>query len=273
MAPESVKTRVARSPLNDLTPLLAEALDVDPAAFRFKAHRIEHHLAHTASSYFISPWEEAAGFTLDGSGDFVTCMLSRCKGKEISPLRRIFVPHSLGSLYTMVCEFIGYGKYGDEGKVMGLAPLGRDTYCDAVDDMILLTPDGFEANLKYFKPLGTSEGMSIDDTGQMKLHRHFADYMVELFGEPREPNSEITRRDEDLAFALQARDPGGDRDRGRREGRTALGRPRPGSPAVRRLLHLALPRHLSGLGAVGRDGPRPRRAAVAPGRARGGPTA
>jgi len=199
-----VRTKSSRSVLDDLKPLFAREFHVDPERLRFTQHNVEHHLAHTASAYFISEWEKAAGFTIDGSGDFVTCMLSDCEGDTITVRQRVYVPHSLGSLYTMVCQFIGYGKYGDEGKVMGLAPLGQDTYADVFADMVILTDAGLELNPKYFLPFGSSQGMAIDDRGEMAVHRHFSDYMVELFGQPREPHTEITARDQDLAFGLQS---------------------------------------------------------------------
>ncbi|MCA9442614.1 MAG: carbamoyltransferase, partial [Candidatus Omnitrophica bacterium] len=157
--------------------------EVDPASLRFAEHHIEHHLAHVASAYFISPWEKCAGFSLDGSGDFVTCMMADCEGTEIDIQHRIYVPHSLGSLYTMVCEFIGYQKYGDEGKVMGLAPLGKDKYHDIFEEMVILTDNGVELNPKFFVPFGESQGLSIDDSGQVAVHRHYSEEMVKLFGE------------------------------------------------------------------------------------------
>ena len=134
-----LKLRSSRGQLDDIKTLIAEGCDADPAELRFKQWNVEHHLAHTASAYFISPWDKAAGFSLDGSGDFVTCMLSDCQGDDITVKERVYVPHSLGSLYTMISEFIGYGYYGDEGKVMGLAPLGKDTYFDKFEDMLILT--------------------------------------------------------------------------------------------------------------------------------------
>ena len=112
----------------DLRSQLSVTFDCDPASFSFRQVNVEHHLAHIASAYLTSPWDQAAGFSADGSGDFVTCMLADCRGDDIDVLQRIYVPHSLGSLYTMICQFIGYGRYGDEGKVMGLAPYGDDAY-------------------------------------------------------------------------------------------------------------------------------------------------
>jgi carbamoyltransferase len=198
-----LKTKGARGRLDDLRELIAVECEVDPTQLRFEEYPIEHHLAHTASAYFISEWDRAAGFTLDGSGDFVTCMLSDCRGDDIDIVHRVYVPHSLGSLYTMVCEFIGYEKYGDEGKVMGLAPLGQDTYREIFEEMVILTPEGIELNPKFFLPFGSNQGMSIDEKGEMIVHRHYSDEMVKLFGPPRAPYSEITERDADLAFGLQ----------------------------------------------------------------------
>jgi len=198
-----LKIRGARGALDDFKTLISSECDVDPAKLRFTSYNVEHHLAHTASAYFMSEWEHAAGFTLDGSGDFVTCLMSECDGPEIKPLHRVYVPHSMGSLYMMVCEFIGYTKYGDEGKVMGLAPLGKDTYRDTFDRMLRLRDTGFEIDLDFFMPFGSSQGMSINEKGEMVIHRHFSDRMIELFGEPREPYSDYTERDLDLAFGVQ----------------------------------------------------------------------
>lgn len=198
-----LKIKKASGNLDDLKALIATECDIDPSKLRFKTHRVEHHIAHTASAYFISDWDHAAGFTLDGSGDFATCLMTECEGNQIKTLKRIHVPHSVGSLYMMVCEFIGYTKYGDEGKVMGLAPLGKDTYHDTFEDMIRLTDDGFELNLDYFMPFGSNQGMSIDEKGQMVIHRQYSKKMEDLFGQAREPYSEYSERDIDLAFGVQ----------------------------------------------------------------------
>lgn len=188
---------------DNLETLIAKECEADPATLRFKSYNIEHHIAHTASAYFVSDWEHSAGITIDGSGDFVSCLLSECVGDEIRPLQKVFVPHSLGTLYTAVCQFIGYGKYGDEGKVMGLAPLGEDTYADFFDAMLIQTENGFELNPDYFLPFGANQGMEINARGEMVVHRLYSDLFIETFGEPRASYSEITKRDEDIAFGLQ----------------------------------------------------------------------
>jgi carbamoyltransferase len=200
-----IRLRQRKEAMRDVRSLLAKALEVDSSHLRFQEHHVEHHIAHIASAYYCSPWEKAAGFSYDGSGDFVSTMMARCEGNEIEVLDRVFLPHSLGSVYTMICEFIGYTQYGDEGKVMGLAPYGKETYLEAIADLVAADAEGFRLDLSYFKPLGSNQGMQIDPDGTVRLARHFSDGMEKQFGAPRVPHSEITRRDMDLAFALQHR--------------------------------------------------------------------
>src|SRR6266853_6510031 len=138
-----IRLRQRKESMRDVRSLLVHALDVGPAQLRFQEHHLEHHIAHIASAYYCSPWDKAAGFSYDGSGDFVSTMMARCEGKKIEILDRVFLPHSLGGFYTMICEFIGYKKYGDEGKVMGLAPYGNDTYCEQVREIIQLNDSAF----------------------------------------------------------------------------------------------------------------------------------
>lgn len=198
-----LKIRGARTRLDDARSLLSADHDIDPDKLRFRQWNVEHHLAHTASAYFASPWDEAAGFSIDGSGDFVTCMLSECRGGDITVRERIYVPHSLGSLYTMIGEFLGFAGYGDEGKVMGLSAMGQDTFREQFDDIVELLPGGFELNPKYFQPFGSGQGMSVDEHGQVVVHRHYSDHVAEVFGPPRNSDAEITSRDCDLAFGVQ----------------------------------------------------------------------
>jgi carbamoyltransferase len=200
-----IRLRQRKEAMRDVASLLAKALDVDAKELRFQEHHIEHHIAHIASAYYCSPWEWAAGFSYDGSGDFVSTMMASCEGNDIKVLERVFLPHSLGSFYTMICEFIGYQKYGDEGKVMGLAPYGKDTYCEQIREIIELHDSAFRLDLNYFMPLGSNQGMEIQPDGTVRLARHFSHRMVDLFGPPREPHAEITQRDMDLSYAMQHR--------------------------------------------------------------------
>ena len=198
-----IHMRQRKEAMRDVRTLLSQALEVDASRLKFQEHHLEHHIAHIASSYYCSPWEKAAGFSYDGSGDFVSTMMARCEGNEIEILERVYLPHSLGSFYTMICEFIGYKKYGDEGKVMGLAPYGKPTYVDEVSKIVTLKNGAFQLDMKYFKPLGSNQGMQVLPDGTVRLARHFSARMEKLFGPPREPNTEITQRDMDLAYAMQ----------------------------------------------------------------------
>lgn len=200
-----IRLRQRKEAMRDVRSLLSKALDVESSQLRFQEHHLEHHIAHIASAYYCSPWDKAAGFSYDGSGDFVSTMMARCEGNEIEVLDRVFLPHSLGSVYTMICEFIGYTQYGDEGKVMGLAPYGKPTYRSEIDKIVASRGNGFQLDLSYFKPLGSNQGMQVLPDGTVRLARHFSYRMEKLFGEPRKLHAEITQRDMDLAFALQSR--------------------------------------------------------------------
>jgi carbamoyltransferase len=198
-----IHLRQRKESMRDVRSLLANSFELDASALRFQEHHLEHHIAHIASAYYCSPWEKAAGFSHDGSGDFVSTMTARCEGGEIEVLDRVFLPHSLGSFYTMICEFIGYKKYGEEGKVMGLAPYGKPAYCDQISKIIGFKNGSFQLDLDYFQPLGSNQGMQVLPDGTVELAPHFSSKMSELFGAPREPHSEITQRDMDLAYAMQ----------------------------------------------------------------------
>ena len=200
-----IQLRRRKQAMRSVCRQIAEALAVDPESLKFQEHYVEHHLAHIASAYYCSPWDQCAGFSYDGSGDFVSTMRARCAGNSIEVIDRIFLPDSLGTFYTMVCEFIGYKKYGDEGKVMGLAPYGKDTYCEKLQKIIPIVNGSFRLDQSYFQPLGSNQGMQIREDGTVQLAPHFSSRLSEEFGDPREPDHEITRREMDLAFAMQHR--------------------------------------------------------------------
>src|SRR5712692_8204202 len=100
---------------------LAAALDVDPQRIRGRFHRVEHHQAHLASTFFVSPFEQAAVLSADGLGDFASTMWATGEGSRLRVHDAIAFPHSLGMYYTAVTQYLGFWKYGDEYKVMGLA--------------------------------------------------------------------------------------------------------------------------------------------------------
>ena len=181
---------------------LADALGVERGALP-PVHNVEHHPAHLASAFFCSPFEDAAVAAIDGFGDFVSTSLAEGRGNRIEVLDRTYFPHSLGMLYTAVTQHLGFLHYGDEFKVMGLAPYGRPTRVDEVRQLVELERGGtFRLNLDFFRHW--SDGVEMEwDEGYPSLGRVYADKMTELLGPAREPDEELTEHHEDLAHSLQ----------------------------------------------------------------------
>src|SRR5208283_2975061 len=96
---------------------LAAACDVDPKAIRAQFHRIEHHVAHLASAFFVSPFDQAAVLSTDGLGDFASTMWATGEGNRLKVRGAVAFPHSLGLYYTAISQYLGFWKFGDEYKV------------------------------------------------------------------------------------------------------------------------------------------------------------
>jgi carbamoyltransferase len=190
--------------VRDVKTQAAEALGVPADELRADVHNVEHHLAHAASAFFVSPFEEAAVLTLDGFGDFASAMLARGRGNSLEVLDRVLFPHSLGIFYTAVTQWLGFPKYGDEGKVMGLAPYGDpDAHLDTMRRLVKLDGDGFELELDYF--VHHREGVDMTwDEQTPTIGRLFSERMEQAFGPAREPRTELTKLHEDVAASLQA---------------------------------------------------------------------
>lgn len=195
------RQRDSASSLDDLALLLGE----DPTRVKYKIHSVEHHLAHIASAYYVSGYDASAGFSYDGSGDFASAMAARCEGTRIDIIDRVRLPDSLGQYYTSMCQFIGFDLFGEEYKVMGLAPYGEDAYADEMERIVNTRGvDWFKLNRKYFS---THRGLSeaeLGDDGQMKLGRLYSDEVEKLFGKPRERSEGIGQREKNLARSTQA---------------------------------------------------------------------
>lgn len=153
---------------------------------------IEHHLSHAASAYLVSPFKEAAILTIDGVGEWTTACYGFGKGNEITLLKEIRFPHSLGLLYNAFTYYLGFKVNSDEYKVMGLAPYGEPVYYDLImKELIRVKWDGsFRINMKPFAY----------DYGLRMTNGNFD----KLFGGPRrEPESEITKKHKDVAASIQ----------------------------------------------------------------------
>lgn len=165
---------------------------------------IPHHHAHVASAYFASGWDDAALLSIDGFGDFSSTLLGRGEGSKIEVLEEVLFPHSIGILYTMVTQFLGFTKYGDEGKVMGLAAFGQPVYKDRLKAIIKFKDDGlFELDPDYFTHPVYGVDMIWEDHVP-RIEDIFSEKMIAVFGAPRHKYAEISIRDRDLAASLQA---------------------------------------------------------------------
>lgn len=168
-----------------------------------KIHRVEHHRAHLASAFFASPFEKSALLSIDGSGDFSTTMVGVGIDNQIDVQDSIDFPHSAGIFYTAITQYLGFPHYGDEYKVMGLAPYGEAKYVDELKDLIKFTNDGlFKLNLSYFT--ATNSGViSYGEDNLPAIDRLFSSKLEDKFGPARKKNDELTQYHKDLAASTQ----------------------------------------------------------------------
>ncbi len=189
--------------VRDLKTTFIETFNLQPSNVQTHFHNVEHHRAHMASAFLVSPFDKAAVLSVDGMGDFVSTMWGSGDGNQMQVLGAVNFPHSLGYFYTLVTQWLGFPKYGDEGKVMGLAGYGQPIYLDKMRDIVRIHSDGtFELNLDY---LALSEGFGMTwDNGTPVLGTMFSKKFVDVFGQPRAPGSEITQYHQDVTASLQA---------------------------------------------------------------------
>jgi carbamoyltransferase len=190
--------------VHDVRQELETGLDLSPGAIRAQIHHVEHHRAHLASSFLVSPFESAAVASVDGFGDFVSTMVGRGTGNKIAILDRVTFPHSLGLFYLALTQYLGFPDYGDEYKVMGLAAYGKPEYLEALRRVVRLKSKGrFELHLRYF--VHHSEGVAMTwERGAPLIGRVYSDDLVRLLGPPRGKDEPVEGRHENLAASLQA---------------------------------------------------------------------
>lgn len=191
--------------VRDLKDELARVFNISRSQIQAQFHNIEHHRAHLASSFFVSPFERAALLSIDGFGDFISTMWAVGEGNSIDVLGQVEYPHSTGIVYTATTQFLGFPHYGDEGKVMGLAPYGQPRFIDQFRDIIRTEEGGqFRINLDYFRH--HAEGVEMTwDNGSPVIGRIFSDAFVQTFGPSRLPGATLTDRERDIAASLQLR--------------------------------------------------------------------
>src|SRR5262249_31133 len=171
--------------------------------FRGELHHVEHHLAHLSSAFHVSPFEAAAVVSVNGFGDFASAAWAVGHGSEIRTHGRVFFPHSLGVFYQAVTQYLGFPHYGDEYKVMGLAPYGRPSFLAKMQKLVRMLPDGgFELDLKFFRHHREDVAYKWPG-GSPEFGDLFSPALEDLLGPRRSPNDPLTARHPDVGRSAQ----------------------------------------------------------------------
>lgn len=182
--------------------LLAECFP--GARFEGKLHRIEHHLCHLFSASYVSPFLDTAVVSVDGFGDFSSAAWGSSRRGNISVSGRVFFPHSLGVFYQALSQYLGFPNYGDEYKVMGLAPYGKPTYLDAMRRIVKLMPGGmFKLDLEYFRHHAEEVSYQWSDVSPL-IGDLFSSRLEALLGPRRRPADPLSEHHRDVAHSVQA---------------------------------------------------------------------
>jgi carbamoyltransferase len=189
---------------------LAQVFEADPKKLKAKFHRVEHHQAHLASSFFVSPFERAALLSADGLGDFASTMWGTGSGSRMNIDGAVAFPHSLGLFYSGVTQYLGFPKFGDEYKVMGLAAYGEPEQMEAFREIVQFDAhsngNGFRLGLNYFTHHRTGPEMSWAEADKTPtLGKMFSEEMPKRLGAARAPEEGLKQRHHNLAASLQAR--------------------------------------------------------------------
>ena len=190
----------------DLRSEIAAALEIADGQFKPRYHRVEHHRAHIGSAFYASPFDEAAVFSVDGFGDFVSAMWGVGRGSRLDIQGWVEFPHSLGVLYSAITQYLGLPKFGDEYKTMALAAYGSPSHMDLLRDIVSITePTGFRLNLSYFSHASNVSTMEWRE-GEPILDTLYSDKLVRAMGQPpRQRDDEMTDFHISVAASLQQR--------------------------------------------------------------------
>ena len=191
------------SKVGSLPATIAASVGLDERVVRPRTRFIEHHPSHLASAAFVSPFDSAAVCAIDGFGDFVSTSWGRVEGSRLQVDRRVFFPHSLGLLYLAITQFLGFAKYGDEFKVMGLAPYGEPRFVRELSTLVHLNGDGgFALDLSYFRHWSDGVAMTWEE-GEPVIGRVFTKKLYSLLGPARLADEPLDARHEAIAASLQ----------------------------------------------------------------------
>jgi carbamoyltransferase len=177
------------------------------AADSIKVGRVEHHRAHLASSFLVSPFDQAALFSIDGLGDFASAMWGVGRGGAISPMGVVTFPHSLGMFYTALTQYLGFPKYGDEFKVMGLASYGEPEMVEEFRK-IVIAPNGGRMDFMLAPEYFTYQKSGAEMTwsaGEPTIGKLYSNFLVERLGAVRDTAEPVDRRHIAIAASMQRR--------------------------------------------------------------------
>jgi carbamoyltransferase len=185
---------------------LASALEIAPGSIRGRFHRIEHHTAHMGSAYFVSPFERAAVLSADGLGDFASAMWAVGEGPRMRALGEITFPHSLGMYYTALTQYLGFWKFGEEYKVMGLAAYGEPEFIEEFRNIVRSdAPLSFRLGLKYFQHQSQGPDMTWREADRTPvIGRLFSSHLEKRLGPARKPEQPLEKRHYNIAASMQA---------------------------------------------------------------------
>lgn len=171
--------------------------------FNGQVEYVEHHLAHLASAYNVSPYESASIVSVDGFGDFASAAWGFGKAGQIDLQKRVYFPHSLGIFYQALTQYLGFPHYGDEYKVMGLAPYGEPKYREQMDEILApVKGQGFRLNLEYFQHHKNPIGYEWDNDSP-KVSQLYDMKLADLLGPVRTKDQELTQHHRDIARSIQ----------------------------------------------------------------------
>jgi len=171
--------------------------------FNGQVHQVEHHLAHLASAFLVSPFPHAAVLSVDGFGDFSSVAWGVGQGIALELQGRTYFPHSLGIFYEALTQYLGFPRYGDEYKVMGLAAYGRPKHLKLLQDVIHTREGGtFELSLRYFRHPREPIDFHWQDC-EPGVGTLYTSALIGLLGPARRPEDPVEQRHQDLAASVQ----------------------------------------------------------------------
>ena len=189
--------------VNSVKQELANLFSLNINEIKAKVYNIEHHRSHIASAFFASSFSKSAILSVDGFGDFTSTMTAIGNNNKFKIINQVNYPHSLGLFYTTLTQFLGFLNYGDEYKVMGLAPYGEPKYLDQMEKIVNITNNGlFRLNKNYFKHF--NDGVAMEwNNGIPSIEKLYTKYWINLFGFPRRKQEKINQKHKDLAASAQ----------------------------------------------------------------------